>query len=85
MRSPCPDIHVELTKSPETWKSQYTPKRSLSCGLNHWALADEGNAKVMMTDTPVNTEIIGRVLDVACGRHHTLILTENGVSMFCLK
>ncbi|XP_013135063.1 PREDICTED: uncharacterized protein LOC106100654 [Papilio polytes] len=78
-RSPCPDIHVELTKSPETWKSQYTPKRSLSCGLNHWALADEGNARVMMTDTPVNTEIIGRVLDVACGRHHTLILTENGL------
>ncbi|XP_013178055.1 PREDICTED: uncharacterized protein LOC106125409 [Papilio xuthus] len=78
-RSPCPDIHVEVTKRPETWKNQYTPKRALSCGLSHWALADDGNVKVMMTNTPVNTEIIGRVLDVACGRHHTLILTENGI------
>ncbi|XP_068630740.1 uncharacterized protein [Battus philenor] len=78
-RIPCPDINVEVTKKPETWKNQYTPKRALSCGLGHWAIVDDGNAKIMMTNTPVNTEIIGRVVDVACGRHHTLILTENGI------
>ncbi|XP_063532563.1 uncharacterized protein LOC134743150 [Cydia strobilella] len=78
-RSPCPDIHLELTPTSETWKNQFVPRRTLSCGLGHWALTDDGNAKVMMTETPVNTEVIGRVVDVACGRHHTLILTENGI------
>ncbi|XP_073951548.1 uncharacterized protein [Choristoneura fumiferana] len=78
-RNPCPDIYLEMTQHAETWKNQFTPRRTLSCGLAHWAVADEGNAKVMMTDTPVNTELIGRVIDVACGRHHTLVLTENGI------
>ncbi|CAG4941961.1 unnamed protein product [Parnassius apollo] len=78
-RIPCPEIHVEVKMKAETWKNQYTPKRALSCGLGHWAIVDDGNAKIMMTNTPVNTEMIGRVIDVACGRHHTLLLTENGV------
>lgn len=81
-RHPCPDIHLEITQTPETWKNQFVPRRTISCGLAHWAVVDEGNAKVMMTTTPVNTELIGRVIDVACGRHHTLVLTENGVSIF---
>ncbi|KAM3962285.1 RCC1 and BTB domain containing protein claret [Aphomia sociella] len=78
-RHPCPDINLEVTQTAETWKSYFAPKRVLSCGLAHWAVADEGNAKIFMTNTPVNTEMIGRVIDVACGRHHTLVLTENGV------
>ncbi|CAH2075374.1 unnamed protein product, partial [Iphiclides podalirius] len=78
-RTPRPDIQVEATRKPETWKSQYTARRALSCGLAHWAIADDGNARVMMANVPVNTEIVGRVLDVACGRHHTLVLTENGI------
>ncbi|KAL0892074.1 hypothetical protein ABMA27_015289 [Loxostege sticticalis] len=78
-RHPCPDIHLEITQTPETWKNQFVPRRTISCGLAHWAVVDEGNAKVMMTTTPVNTELIGRVIDVACGRHHTLVLTENGI------
>ncbi|XP_052750521.1 uncharacterized protein LOC113511861 [Galleria mellonella] len=78
-RHPCPDINLEVMQAPETWKSHFTPKRAVSCGLAHWAVADEGNAKIFMTNTPVNTEVIGRVVDVACGRHHTLVLTENGV------
>ncbi|CAB3243026.1 unnamed protein product [Arctia plantaginis] len=78
-RNLCPDIHLEITQSAETWKNQFTPKRALSCGLAHWAVVDDGNAKIMMTHTPVNTELIGRVIDVACGRHHTLVLTENGI------
>ncbi|XP_059060300.1 uncharacterized protein LOC131853429 [Achroia grisella] len=78
-RHPCPDIHLEVTQAPETWKNHFAPKRSLSCGLAHWAVADEGNARIFMANTPVNTEIIGRVVEVACGRHHTLMLTENGV------
>ncbi|XP_050557466.1 uncharacterized protein LOC118261981 [Spodoptera frugiperda] len=78
-RDPCPEIHLEVTQTSETWKNQFTPKRSLSCGLAHWAVVDEGNAKIMMTNTPINTELIGRVIDVACGRHHTLVLTENGI------
>lgn len=80
-REPCPEIHLEVTRHAETWKNQFTPKRALSCGLAHWAVADEGNAKIMMVNTPINTEVIGRVIDVACGRHHTLVLTENGVSL----
>ncbi|XP_047986444.1 uncharacterized protein LOC125226505 [Leguminivora glycinivorella] len=76
---PCPDIHLELSPTSETWKNQFVPRRALSCGLGHWALTDDGNAKVMMTETLVNTDVIGRVVDVACGRHHTLILTENGI------
>ncbi|KAL4710486.1 hypothetical protein ACJJTC_008888 [Scirpophaga incertulas] len=78
-RHPNPDIHLELTHDAETWKSQFVPKRAVSCGLAHWAVVDEGSAKIVMTNTTVNTGLIGRVLDVACGRHHTLILTENGV------
>ncbi|XP_075970698.1 uncharacterized protein LOC142973045 [Anticarsia gemmatalis] len=78
-RDPCPEIQLEIPQSAETWKNQYTPKRALSCGLAHWAVADDGNAKIMMTHTPVDTELIGRVIDVACGRHHTLVLTENGM------
>lgn len=79
-RESCPEIYSEVPQCTETWKNQFTPKRALSCGLAHWAVADEGNAKIMMTHTPVNPELIGRVIDVACGRHHTLVLTENGVS-----
>lgn len=82
-RLPCPDIHVEITQNPETWKSQFVPRRSISCGLAHWAVVDDGNGKVMMTSTPINIDLIGRVIDVACGRHHTLVLTENGVSTHC--
>ncbi|CAH0627045.1 unnamed protein product [Chrysodeixis includens] len=78
-REPCPEMHLEVTRQTETWKNQFTPKRALSCGLAHWSVADEGNAKIMMANTPVNTEVIGRVIDVACGRHHTLVLTENGI------
>ncbi|KAI5645323.1 regulator of chromosome condensation (RCC1) repeat domain-containing protein [Phthorimaea operculella] len=78
-REPCPEIHLEITQVAETWKNQFTPKRSLSCGLAHWAVVDEGNARIMITNTPVNTELVGRVIDVACGRHHTLVLTENGI------
>ncbi|XP_053602363.1 uncharacterized protein ca [Plodia interpunctella] len=78
-RDPCPDIHMQITRDSETWKNQYRPRRALSCGLNHWAVADEGNAKIFMANTPVDTELIGRVIDVACGRHHTLVLTENGI------
>lgn len=76
---PCPEIHRDIVQSSETWKNQFTPKRAISCGLAHWAVTDDGNAKIMMTNTPINTEVIGRVMDVACGRHHTLVLTENGV------
>ncbi|PZC79028.1 hypothetical protein B5X24_HaOG216979 [Helicoverpa armigera] len=78
-REPCPEIHLQLKLCPDTWKNQFTPKRALSCGLSHWAVVDEGNAKVMMTNTPINPKVIGRVVDVACGRHHTLVLTENGI------
>ncbi|XP_028171094.1 uncharacterized protein LOC114360559 isoform X1 [Ostrinia furnacalis] len=78
-RHPCPDIHLAITQTAETWKHQFVPRRAVSCGLAHWAVVDDGNAKVMMTNTPVNTELIGRVIDVACGRHHTLVLTENGI------
>jgi hypothetical protein len=81
LRQRCPNIHVKATHNPETWKNQFVPRRVVSCGLGHWAVADEGNAKIMMTNTSVNTEVIGRVIDVACGRHHTLVLTENGVSL----
>ncbi|RVE54365.1 hypothetical protein evm_000850 [Chilo suppressalis] len=78
-RHPCPDIHLEVTQNADTWKNQFVQRRSISCGLSHWSVADDGNAKIMMTNTPINTDIIGRVIDVACGRHHTLVLTENGV------
>ncbi|XP_039749301.1 uncharacterized protein LOC120626080 [Pararge aegeria] len=78
-RNPCIDIHTDITQEPETWKNQFTPRRSVSCGLGHWAVADDGNAKIMVANTPVNTELIGMVVDVACGRHHTLLLTENGI------
>ncbi|KAJ0179818.1 hypothetical protein K1T71_004409 [Dendrolimus kikuchii] len=78
-REPCSDIHTEIAQEPDTWKTSFAPRRALSCGLAHWAVVDDGNAKIMMVNTPVNTELIGRVIDVACGRHHTLVLTENGV------
>ncbi|KAJ8731958.1 hypothetical protein PYW08_014688 [Mythimna loreyi] len=78
-RDPCPEIHVEVTQTPETWKNQFTPKRVVNCGLAHWGVVDEGNALIKMTTVPINTELIGRVVDVACGRHHTLVLTENGI------
>lgn len=58
---------------------QSLTRRVLACGIGHWAVADKGNAKIMIVNTPVNTELIGTVIDVACGRHHTLLLTENGV------
>lgn len=78
-RDPCPEIHQEVTQSPETWKNQFVPRRAVSCGLAHWGIVDDGNATIKMTNVPINTELIGRVVDIACGRHHTLVLTENGV------
>ncbi|CAG9784994.1 unnamed protein product [Diatraea saccharalis] len=78
-RHPCPEICLEVIQNVETWKNQFAPRRSVSCGLTHWSVADDGNAKIMMTKTPIKTDIIGRVIDVACGRHHTIVLTENGV------
>lgn len=78
-REPCPEMHLEVPESVATWRNQFSPRRALSCGLAHWAVVDDGNAKIMMTHTPVNPELIGRVIDVACGRHHTLVLTENGI------
>ncbi|XP_046960114.1 uncharacterized protein LOC124530164 [Vanessa cardui] len=78
-RQPCLEIHTDITQKPETWKNQFAPRRSVSCGLGHWAVTDEGNATIMVANTSVNTELTGMVIDVACGRHHTLLLTENGV------
>ncbi|OWR54740.1 hypothetical protein KGM_215867 [Danaus plexippus plexippus] len=78
-RDPRLDIQTNLTLQPGTWVSSFTPRRSLSCGLGHWGLTDDGNAKIMAANTPVNTELIGKVVDIACGRHHTLLLTENGI------
>lgn len=80
-KDPCQDISVELPDHTETWKGQLSPRRSVSCGFAHWAIADGGNAKVVFANTPINCDLIGRVISVACGRHHTLILTENGVSI----
>ncbi|CAG4937988.1 unnamed protein product [Colias eurytheme] len=78
-RIPCSEIYTEFSRNPDTWKYQFLPRRSLACGLGHWAVADDGNAKIMIANTTVNTELIGNVIDVACGRHHTLLLTENGI------
>ncbi|XP_064071326.1 uncharacterized protein LOC113393459 [Vanessa tameamea] len=78
-RQPCLEIHTDITQKPETWKNQFAPRRSVSCGLGHWAVTDEGNATIMVANTSVNTELTGMVIDIACGRHHTLLLTENGV------
>lgn len=85
VRQPCLEIHTDITQKPETWKNQFAPRRSLSCGLGHWAVADDGNAKIMVANTPVNTELTGMVINVACGRHHTLLLTENGVSLIIIN
>ncbi|CAG9560566.1 unnamed protein product [Danaus chrysippus] len=78
-RDPRLDIQTNLTLQPGTWVSSFTPRRSLNCGLGHWGLTDDGNAKIMAANTPVNTELIGKIVDIACGRHHTLLLTENGI------
>ncbi|XP_050669019.1 uncharacterized protein LOC126968206 [Leptidea sinapis] len=78
-RIPCPELQTEMKEQSEMWKYHFLPRRALSCGLSHWAVAEEGNAKIMIADTAVNTELIGSVVDVACGRHHTLLLTENGI------
>ncbi|CAH0728821.1 unnamed protein product, partial [Brenthis ino] len=78
-RQPCLDIHTDITQKAETWKNQFTPRRAVACGLAHWAVADDGGARVAAADTAVDTELTGMVIDVACGRHHTLLLTENGI------
>ncbi|XP_047507146.1 uncharacterized protein LOC125051054 isoform X2 [Pieris napi] len=78
-RLPRPEIGTRGPREPATWRDGWTPKRALACGLGHWAVVDEGKAKVMIAQTPVDAELVGRVTDVACGRHHTLLLTENGI------
>ncbi|GBP25789.1 X-linked retinitis pigmentosa GTPase regulator homolog [Eumeta japonica] len=78
-KEPCPEIEIGTPKDSGTWREQFVPRRVLSCGLSHWAFADGGDGKVMWANTPIKTQLIGRVISVACGRHHTLILTENGI------
>lgn len=76
----CPDIVTQFPHDADTWKAEFVYKRKISCGLAHWMISDNGYAKVLLADTPIKVDLIGRVINVACGRHHTLLLTENGVS-----
>ncbi|KAG7299743.1 hypothetical protein JYU34_016746 [Plutella xylostella] len=76
---PTTELNAEVSEHTETWTNQFQPRRALSCGLAHWAVVDDGSAKIMLADTPIDTDLIGRVISVACGRHHTLVLTENGI------
>ncbi|XP_045514613.1 uncharacterized protein LOC123708131 [Pieris brassicae] len=78
-RLPRPEVGTRGPTEPATWRDGWAPKRALACGLGHWAVVDEGKAKVVIAQTPVDPELVGRVTDVACGRHHTLLLTENGI------
>lgn len=79
LKNPTTNLSKELPPHADTWKTQFTPKRSINYGISHWAIVDDGQAKVMLADIPIDTSIVGRVIDIACGRHHTLVLTENGV------
>ncbi|XP_022120268.2 uncharacterized protein LOC110996748 isoform X2 [Pieris rapae] len=78
-RLPRPEIGTRGPGESAARRDGWAPRRALACGLGHWAVVDEGKAKVMIAQTPVDPELVGRVTDVACGRHHTLLLTENGI------
>lgn len=58
----------------------------LSCGLTHWGLTNKRLLCLTSDKAPefinIDREILGNILNVACGRSHTIILSENGVSHF---
>lgn len=61
-------------------------KPVVSCGHMHWGITCGGKIIVMRTNNSVNVinvdlDFMGKALGVSCGREHSLILTENGVSM----
>ncbi|XP_077300277.1 uncharacterized protein LOC143921047 [Arctopsyche grandis] len=56
----------------------------VSCGHTHWGIVSQGKISLLRSSGSENVihidiDMIGKALDVSCGREHTLILTENGV------
>lgn len=82
----------ETVPAPETQlaiKSEDVALKSLpitlSCGHSHWGLTYQGKACIKNAEGAVgfmniDLEVMGKAISVSCGRHHTLLLTENGVS-----
>lgn len=77
-----------LSVSPRTSDLEDNMQSVVSCGHTHWGIVCQGKISLMRSSgfenvVHIDVNLIGKVLDVSCGREHTLILSENGVCTKC--